>query len=77
MVATPPAPALRIIRGDATDEEVAAVVAALSAVTVAGQQAAGAGQSPRSVREWNAPSRLLRSPGHPSPGGWRRSALPT
>ncbi|HEX6451212.1 MAG TPA: acyl-CoA carboxylase subunit epsilon [Trebonia sp.] len=74
--ATPPVPFLRVIRGDATDEEVAAIVATLSAVAAARQQAAVAGEKPRSVREWNSRARLVRSPVHPSPGGWRRSALP-
>jgi acyl-CoA carboxylase epsilon subunit len=74
--AAPPVPFLQVIRGDATDEEVAAIVATLSAVAAARQQAAGAGQARRSVPEWNSRARLMRSPVHPSPGGWRRSALP-
>lgn len=74
--APPAVPALRIVRGDATEEEVAAIVATLSVVAAARQQAADAGETRRSVREWNSPARLVRSPVHPSPGGWRRSALP-
>lgn len=69
-------PFLRVIRGDAADEEVAAIVGALSAVAAARQQAAGAGQARQSVPEWNARARLVRPPVHPSPGGWQRSALP-
>ncbi|HUN37491.1 MAG TPA: acyl-CoA carboxylase subunit epsilon [Trebonia sp.] len=68
-------PYLRVVRGDATAEEIAALVATLEAVAVA-TAAAAAGEGPQRVLEWNNRSRLLRSPVHSSPGGWRRSALP-
>lgn len=69
-------PFLQVVRGDATGEEIAAVVATLAAVAAARQQTAGAAQKRQSVPEWNSRARLMRSPVHPSPGGWRRSALP-
>ena len=68
-------PYLRVVRGDATPEEVAALVAALAAVATARASAARP-QLRRPASAWTDRSRLLRSAVHPSPGGWRRSALP-
>jgi hypothetical protein len=73
-VAEMPPPYLQVIRGDATAEEIAALVATLSAVAAARASAASAGDRAKPVRNWNNPARLLRTPVHPSPGGWRRSA---
>jgi len=69
-----PEPLLRVIRGDATPEEIAAVAAVL--VT----RAAGA-EAPSPVRSaqknaWSDRSRQLRRPLSPGPGAWRRSSLP-
>jgi hypothetical protein len=70
------APFLRVVRGDASAEEIAALVATLMAVAAARSQSA-ASAKPAAVRSnWNAPSRLLRAPARQSAGGWRRSALP-
>jgi hypothetical protein len=74
-VAEDSSPFLRVVRGDATDEEIAALVAALATVSAA-RQAGDGDESPRLVREWNNRSRLVRSAVFPSVGGWRRSALP-
>jgi hypothetical protein len=69
-------PYLRVVRGDASADEIAALVAAL-AVTAATRASAGGGQKEAPVRDnWNEKSRLMRQPVHPSAGGWRRSALP-
>jgi Acyl-CoA carboxylase epsilon subunit len=69
-------PFLKIINGDASDEEVAALVAAIVAVTAA-RSGVGGGQAPPAVlHNWNEKSRLMRPAVHPSAGGWRRSALP-
>ena len=69
-------PYLRVVRGDATPAEIAALVAALSAVAAARSQAAGQAR-PAPVRaNWNAPARMLRTTVRPASGGWRRSALP-
>ena len=68
-------PPLVLIKGDATDEEVAALVAviqglaAASAATTTGEPA-----TPRST--WASPARQVRTPHHAGPGGWRASALP-
>ncbi len=64
-------PVLRIINGDATPEEVAAVVAVLS--TIGGGSAAPA---PRRTPAWAAPHRLVRRTLPHGPGGWRASSLP-
>ncbi|HWG00552.1 MAG TPA: acyl-CoA carboxylase subunit epsilon [Trebonia sp.] len=68
-------PFLRVVRGDATAEEIAALVATFAAVSAA-RQPGDHGEPPGRVREWNSRSRLVRSPVFPGPGGWRRSALP-
>lgn len=70
----PPArPVLRVVRGDATPEEIAALVAVL-VTRAADGEAAG---PPRSAgNSWSDRSRSLRRPLHPGPGAWRRSALP-
>lgn len=63
-------PVLRIITPDTTPEEVAAIVAVLSAL--------GRRQQPkrRRVVEWNSPYRQVRPMYSHGPGGWRSSALP-
>jgi hypothetical protein len=64
-------PVLRIVKGDATAEEIAALVAVLSA------RAAAAAEAPAPRRsEWAGHERRMRRPVHPSPGGWRASAFP-
>ena len=69
------APYLRVVRGDATGEEVAALVAVLAAVAAA-RASAGRPEPASPASAWADRSRLLRPAVHPSPGGWRRSALP-
>jgi Acyl-CoA carboxylase epsilon subunit len=72
-VVTGSGPVLRVIRGDATPEEIAAVVAAL----LSRAAAADAPPPPRPAPSaWSDRSRLLRRPVHPGPDAWRRSALP-
>jgi hypothetical protein len=72
-------PVLRVVRGDATPEEIAALVAVL--VARSGRSGRdGVGAARRSARPapgaWSDRSRQLRRPLHPGPGAWRRSALP-
>jgi hypothetical protein len=75
-VAEDKTPFLKVINGDATGEEIAALVAAIMAVTAA-RSGVGGGQTPPPVmHNWNEKSRLMRPAVHPSAGGWRRSALP-
>ena len=70
------APYLSVVRGDATAEEIAALVATLTAVAAARSAAAAPAEQPPVVHNWNSRSRLLRTPVHAAAGGWRRSALP-
>ena len=67
-------PPLFVIKGDATDEEVAALTAVLQAMAAAGAAARAAEKRPRP--EWSAPRRGLRRPLFHGPGGWRASSLP-
>jgi hypothetical protein len=69
-------PYLRVVRGDATPEEVAALVATLAAVAAARARAADSVRPVPVASNWNARTRLLRAPVRPAAGGWRRSALP-
>ena len=68
-------PYLQVVRGDPTPEEVAALVATLSAIAAARASAAPRAQPP-AASGWTDRSRQLRAPVHPSRGDWRRSALP-
>jgi hypothetical protein len=62
-------PALQVVRGEPTREEVAALVA-----VVAASAAAPAGQGATAGRGWANRSALLRRPTAPGPGAWRASA---
>jgi hypothetical protein len=64
------APFLRVIRGDATEEEVAALVAVLGSL-------GGPAEAPtRTVPAWSAHHRKVRVTLPHGPGGWRSSGLP-
>lgn len=74
-------PMFRVVAGQPTAEEVAAltvVLAALRAGGTARPARAPAGTPPpcRSVSAWAQRSRLIRGPLQPGPGAWRRSASP-
>jgi Acyl-CoA carboxylase epsilon subunit len=66
-------PVLRVVRGDATPEEVAAIVAVLLARAASDVGAPPPRPAPSA---WADRSRLLRHPVHASPDAWRRSGLP-
>ncbi|MQA95992.1 MAG: acyl-CoA carboxylase subunit epsilon [Streptosporangiales bacterium] len=68
-------PFLQVVRGDPTPEEIAALVAVLTARARAAA-AARAADRPRPVSAWRDPSRLVRRPLPHGPGAWRASALP-
>ena len=63
-------PVLRVVNPDATPEEVAAIVAVLSAV------GGGDVATPRPRSEWAHPRRLVRQTFPHGPGAWRASGLP-
>lgn len=67
-------PFLRVVNGDASSEEIAALVAVLTARATA---AAAAGTTARPRRSaWADHSHGMRTPLPHGPGAWRRSALP-
>jgi hypothetical protein len=72
-VVTDSGPVLRVIRGDATPEEIAALVAVLMSRSASGAEVPPSRPAPSA---WSDRSRLLRRPLFPGPGAWRRSALP-
>lgn len=63
-------PILRVLTPDTTPEEVAAIVAVLSAM------GGGDAPAPRRTPEWNRPARLTRDVHRHGPGAWRASGLP-
>ncbi|GAB3265980.1 acyl-CoA carboxylase subunit epsilon [Alteromonas gracilis] len=64
-------PLLRVVQGDPTPEELAALTA-----VVAGMATAGGEERPRRISEWNSPYRQVRPFYSAGPGGWRSSGLP-
>ena len=64
-------PFLQVVRGDATPEEVAALVAVLASLRPA--EAAPKRRTP----EWSAHHRKVRRTLPHGPGGWRSSGLPS
>ncbi len=76
-------PLLRVIRGNATAAETAALIAALavSRATAAraaagGTAASGTAAGGGTMSGWRDRARLLRAPLRHGPGAWRASALP-
>jgi hypothetical protein len=75
-VAEPAESFLQIVKGDASAEQIAALVAALAAAAAARGGAADWSEHGPVRDNWSSRARLMRSPVHPAAGGWRRSALP-
>jgi hypothetical protein len=69
-----PKPILRIVKGDLTAEELAALVAVVAARNAAAANAA-ARTKPRARSEWGHPAHLVRQPHRVGPGQWRRSTF--
>lgn len=71
-------PVLKIVRGNPSADEIAALVTVLTAVSrpapVAGPAETVPAETVRS--EWGAKSRMMRAPLRRGPGAWRASALP-
>jgi hypothetical protein len=63
-------PLLRVVTGDPSPEELAALVVVLA--SLGGSDAAPARRTP----VWNAPRRLVRSTHRHGPDAWRASGLP-
>jgi len=72
----PPAsgPALEVVAGDPSAEELAALTVALSAVLAT--HGGPAGQPRRAASGWADRSRMMAAPPRPGPDGWRRSTWP-
>lgn len=65
-------PVIRVVRGNPTEEELAALVAV---IVTAGSNAAT--EPPAPQRRWASPAARLRSPAYGRrPGGWRASVMP-
>ncbi|MEV0751224.1 acyl-CoA carboxylase subunit epsilon [Streptosporangium sp. NPDC050280] len=64
---------LKIIKGDATLEEIAAVVIALSARATPANPAQ---KTPQTSKSWSNPSDRMRKALPVGQGAWRSSALP-
>jgi hypothetical protein len=62
-------PLLRVVSGDLTEEELAALVA-----VVAARAAASTPAKPKPRSEWGHPARAVRGPHRPGPDAWRNSA---
>ena len=69
--AVEPSRPLILVKGDATPEEVAALVAVLQAASSGGEAPAPAPKS-----EWSANHRKVRATYPHGPGGWRSSGMP-
>jgi hypothetical protein len=67
----PQAPVLRVLTPGATDEEIAALVAVVSALAASAQES-----RERPTPEWSSHHRRLRPSYRPGPGGWRSSGMP-
>lgn len=66
-----PQPVLRIVRGDATPEELAALVTVLAART-----GAAPSSDPAPASRWRDHGRATQPALVPGPGAWRASGLP-
>jgi hypothetical protein len=64
--------AFRVVRGEPSDEELAALTVVLTAV--AAPPPAPAGTPTRN--RWSDPAVRFRTPLHPGPGAWRASTWP-
>ncbi|TYB59761.1 acyl-CoA carboxylase subunit epsilon [Nonomuraea sp. PA05] len=62
---------LRIVRGDATPEEIAALAAVLASRRAERQAPPAPGR-----QTWRNPARAMRKPVAPGKSAWRMSALP-
>jgi acyl-CoA carboxylase epsilon subunit len=64
--------AFRVVRGEPSDAELAALTVVLAAVTAAPPAQA----APTVPDRWSDPATRFRTPLHPGPGAWRASTWP-
>jgi hypothetical protein len=74
--AAEPTPVLRVVKGEPTPEELAALVAVVSARAAAGAASAAAESEPDRASDWASYWRNARQPLRHGPGRWRASAHP-
>lgn len=67
-------PILRVVKGDLSPEELAALVAVISVRNAAAAHAA-ARTKPKVRSAWGHPANMARTPHRFGPGAWRQSAL--
>ncbi len=72
----PAEPLLRVVRGDPTDDELAALVVVLAARHAAAAAVLARRGGPAARTAWGDPVRAVRRPLPRGPDAWRRSALP-
>jgi hypothetical protein len=65
----------RVVRGEPSDTEVAALTVALTVVAAA-PSAPSRSAAPAARDRWSDPSARFRTPLHPGPGAWRMSTWP-
>ncbi|KAA1422433.1 acyl-CoA carboxylase subunit epsilon [Mumia zhuanghuii] len=70
------APLLRVVKGDPTAEELAALVAVVAARGAAAAVAAASSGAPRRRSAWGDPALAVRPVHSHGSNGWRRSAFP-
>ena len=63
----PAAPLLRVLRGNPSPEQLAALIAVVAARSGSG----ASDREPPRVSGWNNPESRLRRPQHPGPGAWQ------
>ena len=68
-------PLVRVVKGDPTPEELAALTAVIAA-KLAAHPAGASGPSSDQVSDWSSYWRAVRAPARHGPGRWRASALP-
>ncbi|WP_375002790.1 acyl-CoA carboxylase subunit epsilon [Aeromicrobium sp. CTD01-1L150] len=73
-MAPPQEPVLRVVKGDLSTEELAALVAVVSARNAAAAHAAARATTRRPRSEWGHPARAHRTSHRFGPDAWRRSA---
>ena len=70
-------PALEVVAGHPSPDELAALTVTLAAVLAARDRAGGrARQAGRAASRWSSRSRMPGAPLRPGPDAWRRSAWP-
>lgn len=68
-------PILRVVKGDLTPEELAALVAVIAVCNAAAANAAEQRSTPKIRSAWSHPAAMVRAPHRHGPDQWRRSTF--